>query len=363
MDQGFDKGKPPSTSYRETFRRHRKLLCTPIVLGILGAAFFVFSTSSSYKSTASLWIDTTAPAPSSIGSNTGTPLAQPPSTAEQGILGELLTTRSFASAVASSSLLGKSAGSSAATSQNAVAALAGGQITENVAGNQVLQISYTAPSQAMAESVLGAVVTQLRDYTDRLSAQHNQAVLGYDRAQVKSAQTALAAARNSVSAYQAQHPGVNETDPNYASLVSGENNDATQLAQANTALSQVAGSNTSGWSIQVIDPASVATAATAKKSKMAEVIFAGALAGLLISFLAVVAMTPAKKEAWEDELPLGNPRRSDLPPADPFRAAPPVVATPSAHSSPGTSALGERRLSLGHRRFQLRAQSAPTDEQ
>src|SRR3954471_19446894 len=106
MDQGLDKSSPLSTSYRETFRRHRKLLCLPVVLGGLAAAFFLFGTGKTYSSTASLWVDTTATAPSSVGDGSGsTPLAQPPAVAEQSLLSELLTTRAFTASVAQNSLL------------------------------------------------------------------------------------------------------------------------------------------------------------------------------------------------------------------------------------------------------------------
>ena len=77
MDQGLDTSKPLSTSYRETFWRHRKLFCLPIVLGALAAAFFLFAMGKTYKSTASLWVDTTATAPSSVGDGTSAPLASP----------------------------------------------------------------------------------------------------------------------------------------------------------------------------------------------------------------------------------------------------------------------------------------------
>lgn len=362
MNQGLDKSKPPSTSYRATFRRHRKLFCTPVILGALAAAFFLFGIAKSDTSTASLWIDSAAPAPSSIGANTGAPLTEPPSTAVQGILSELLKTRAFASSVAETSLLGKSLGSGAAIQAKAEHQLGGGQIVQSIPGDQVLTVSYSASSPAMAESVLGAVVTQLRNYTDRLTAQHNQGALAYDREQEEAAETALATARSNVTAYQAQHPGATQSDPTYASLVSAENNAETQLAQANTTLSPVGGtSNSSGWSIQVIDPPSPATTATPRKSKMAEVILGGALGGLLVSFLAVVALTPAKEEVWEDELPIGSPLGPDVPPADPFPAESPGVATASAYLIRGTTASGERRLSLSHRRGQTPA--VPTEEQ
>ncbi len=363
MNQSPDKSQPPSTSYRGTFRRHRKLFCLPVILGVLAAAFFLFAVSKSYTSSASLWVDSDAPAPSSIGATTGAPLTEPPSTAVQGILSELLETRAFDSSVAENSLLGKSLGSSAAVQTKAVDTLGAGQIVQSVPGNQILSVSYSASSPGVAESVLGAVVTQLRNYTNRLTAEHNQGAVAYDREQAKADETALAAARSNVSAYLAQHPGATQNDPNYASLVSAENNAATQLAQANTSLSQSGGtsSNADGWSIQVIDAPSPAIAATPRKSKMAEVILGGALAGLLVSFLAVVALTPAKKESWEDELPIGSPLGPDGPPANPFRAEGPVGATGSAHATPGATAFGHRRLSLGDRRFQT--PSAPSREQ
>lgn len=361
MDQSLDKSKPPSTSYRETVRRHRNLFCMPIILGALAAAFFLLGTGRTYKSTASLWIDTAPTMASSLNSNSG-PLAEPPASAEQGILSELLTTGSFVSSVAEHSLLGKSLGSADAIRANAPGLLANGQVVQTVPGGQVLQISYSASSPAMAESVLGALIAQLRNYTDRLTAQHAQAAVAYDRDQVKVAETALATARGNVTAYQAQHPGVTRSDTNYVSLVSTENNAATQLARANTALSQVTGTGNGGWSIQVIDPPGQASTTPLGKKKIAEVILGGALGGLLVSFLAVVALTPAKKEVWEDELPIGGPFFPDVPSAEPSRAESPRVPTAPAPSTPAPTAVGPR-LSLGDRRFQFRTPSAHTEEQ
>jgi uncharacterized protein involved in exopolysaccharide biosynthesis len=349
----------PPTSYRETFRRHRKLFCIPVVLGTLAAAFFLFGMAKTYKSTASLWIDTTPPAQSSLASNSG-PYVQPPATAEQGILNELLTTGSFTSLVVQHSSLGKSLGGGD-VSTKAAAALGAGQITSTVTGNQVLQITYSASSPDMAKSVLAAVVAELRDYTGRLTAQHDHAALAYDTQQVKIAEAAVATARTNVTNYQAHHPGASQTDPNYVSLVAAENNAVTQLAQANTALGQVTGTGNDAWSIQVIDPPRQATSATPRKSKMAEVILGGALGGALVSFLAVVALTPARKEVWEDELPTGGPFGPNVPPGDSGAGSPRVPALAGSARSP--AAAGQPRLSLGDRRFQFRSPSAPTEEQ
>jgi uncharacterized protein involved in exopolysaccharide biosynthesis len=360
MDQGLDKSKPPSTSYRETFRRHRKLFCMPIILGAVAAAFFLFSVSKTYKSTASLWVNTSPPAQSSLGAGSSV-LSEPPASAEQGILNELLSTDSFTTLVAKHSLLRNSLG--AGPTKNASALLGPGQIVPTVAGNQILQITYSASSPAVARSVLTALVAELRTYSTRLTTQHDQAAIAYDTQQVKVAEKAVATARRNVSAYQAQHPGVTQTDPNYVSLMAAENNAVTQLAQANTALSQVTGTGAGAWSLQVIDPPSQPSTTTPRKSKMAEVILGGALGGALVAFLAVVALTPARKERWEDELPVGGPMAPDLSPSDPFRAPSPRVPTAPAGSTHMPTVVGQPRLSLGDRRFALRSRSAPSDDQ
>ena len=346
MDQGLDKNKPPSTSYRETFRRHRKLFCMPIILGALAATFFLFGTGRTYKSTANVWVDTNAPAPSSLGDS---PQNEPPAAAEQALLGELLTTRAFDASVAETSLRGKSPSGTDAIRENVAKMLENGQVVGFAVGGQVLQVSASASSPAMAENVVGAVVAQLRNYTDRTVAQHDQKIVADGRAQVKAAQTALANARSNVVAYQARHPGVSATDPNYASLVATENAASTTLAQANTTLNQMAGGNSDGWSTTVIDPPGQASTTALRKSKMAEVILGGALAGALVSFLAVVALTPAKKETWEDELPIEWPLAPDVPPADDVRAGSAGVPRAPAQSRPAATAVAQRRLTTNLR--------------
>ena len=90
MEQAPDESKsPPSTSYRETYRRHRKLFFVPVILGALAAGFMAFTSGGSYQSTASLWIDTAPPLASSVGASLSPPLTEPPAAAEQGILNEL----------------------------------------------------------------------------------------------------------------------------------------------------------------------------------------------------------------------------------------------------------------------------------
>jgi hypothetical protein len=297
----YEKKSPPPTSYRQTWRRHRKLLSVPMILGAVVAAFFALHHAKTYASTASLWVDTTANVPSSVGSNDSGFTSAPPAASEQQIMNELLTTHAFVASVAKGSLL-------------SAAALDPKQITSTVDGSQVLTIKYSGPSPAATQRVVEAIVGQLRDYNSTLTAQHSQAAVAYETNQVKIAQQALAAARNATDTYMAQHPNAGPQDPNYAALATAQTNAATELGQANTALSQASGtSQAGGWMIQVIDPPSVASTVAYGKKKMLEVILGGVFGGLLVSFLAVVALTPAKQEVWEDELPVGKPRIPDPP--------------------------------------------------
>lgn len=352
-----DDTRPPSTSYRETYRRHRTLFRVPVVLGAAVAALILFTSSASYKSTASLWVDTAAPVASSIGAD-GTPtLSEPPASSEQGILTELLTTDSFADSVARSSVLGTQLGSSAAIRQEAPKLIEQKQVTASPAGGQILNVSYTGRTRALTESVLGGILTQLRSYNDSLAAQHTAAAIAYDRAQVALDEKALTTANSNLKTYAAQHPGASKSDPTYLSLSSAQNTAVTELGQANTTLNQVTGPrDAGGWTIRVLDLPSPAVSLAPSKKKMIGVILGGALAGALASFLAVVAMTPAKKEEWEDELPLGSPTGLDGPgdpdgagvehfpggSADESFPAPPSMPAWRGHDRPLVATAGRR---------------------
>lgn len=346
LERTPDKSKPPSTSYRETFRRHRKLFCVPVILGAVAAAAVLFTSTKSYTSTASLWVDTAPPLASSVGAGVSPPLTTPPAAAEQGILTELLTTDAFGAAVVKSSVLGKDLKTAASVQAAASALLGSGQVVPAVAGEQILKLKYSGPSPAITQSMLGAIVAQLREYNDGLTAQHEQAAVAYDTKQVDIAKAAQQTARANVNAYLAQHPGATQSDPNLASLVAAQNTAVNQLGQANATLSQATGTrNEGGWTMQVVDPASPAASVALSKKKMFEVILGGAFGGLLVSFLVVVAITPAKKEIWEDELPIGRPAGPQISPTGPL----------NGESPPAAAATLGRRLVSGERRLTVRA--------
>jgi uncharacterized protein involved in exopolysaccharide biosynthesis len=302
MDVGTATQKP---SYKATFRKHRVLLSLPMVLAALAAGYLGFASSKTFMSSASLWVDTAPPAPSSIGSNSQA-MSQTPSSAEQGLLNELLSTRTFTMGVLDNSLLGKYLSSTGpVTATRAAAAVSTTQVTTTTAGPQVLQISFTGPSAEVATSALKALVKELEEQSSALSAEHNAAALAYAKAQLAAASRSLQSARQQVSAYLAANPHANiQTDPNLTALVASENAANTQYSTANTTLSESSGTrDAGGWLVQVVDPASVGMSQAPGKKKLIELIFGGLLGGGLISYLATMALTPGRKETWEDEGP------------------------------------------------------------
>jgi hypothetical protein len=203
---------------------------------------------------------------------------------------------------------------------------------------------------------LGALIQQLRDDSSGFTSAHDQATLAYDRAQAKVASQGLASARAQVSAYLKQHPGAtNNQDPNLAVLAAAETAAANQLTQATTALNTASVDRNGGWAVKVIDAPGAASPVGGGKKKMIELILGGLLAGALVSFLGSVALTPGRKEPWEDELPTRTPGAR---PGDgwgdqlPAPIPPPASGTLGENVTSGPTGDGDLSAALlGGRRF------------
>jgi uncharacterized protein involved in exopolysaccharide biosynthesis len=330
MDGSAPRTKP--TSYRETFRRHRLLLSLPIILAVFVAAWFELGAPKSYQSTASLWVDTPTSTDSSLGN--ANPALTPPSQQEQSVFTELLATQSFVLAAGHNSALAQylATHSSSGFSPTALlSGLSGGgsvdarivgsfgpkQVLTAIPGPQVLEISYRGPTPEVAQSTLAALVKQLQQDSNKFSAQRNQAVIAYDQAQVKAAAQAVATERVGTSAYLRQHPGAGNNDPNLSALQTAAGAASGQLTQTTQRLSEAesASNNSSanGSTISVIDPATMPAGPVSGKKKELMAIVGGLFAGLLISFLGAVALTPKKADSWDADLPSSPVPSSPVP--------------------------------------------------
>ena len=307
------------TSYRQTFRQHRILFSLPIVLAVIVSAWAVLGSPKSYDSTTSLWVDTSAPADSSLGNVD--PALTPPAQQEQTVVTELMATRSFVLSVGHKSLLGSYlathstsgfgpsallSGGGGSLDDRIIAAL-GGKVMSTVAGPQILQLTYSGPTPAVAASTLGTVVQQLQADSARFVKVHGDSALTYYKAQVQTGSQAVAAARTELSSYLAQHRGAGLGDPTVNALTSAQSAANSQLNQAtqnyNDAVSSLHGGS-GGSTVSVVDPASTPIGPSSGKKKELMGLLGGLFAGALISLLGVVAMTKRKPtEPWEDEEP------------------------------------------------------------
>jgi uncharacterized protein involved in exopolysaccharide biosynthesis len=316
-----------SALYRQTFRRHRLLLTLPVVAAVILAAWTSFGHPKAYESTASLWVDKPASAQSSLGNLN--PAELPPAQQEQQVLLELLTTRSFMTGVAETSglkqylaagtsdgfgptaLLSKLTGPPSVQDQ-IVAALGPGRVTSLTPGPQVLQVSYTGGTPAVARNTLEAIVNGLERESTNLGRRHNEVAVDYYRSQVQAASKTLSSLRDQIAAYTKSHRGRGGRDANLAALQTAEGAASTQVNEANASLSQASGAaqaGSDGSAVHVLDAPTMPVGPTSGMKRRIMAIVGGLFAGLVISFLAVVVLTPTRRDPWEDEQPPARDRR------------------------------------------------------
>jgi hypothetical protein len=314
------------TSYRQTFRRHRRLLLLPVGLATFFALWSVLGSPKSYRSTASLWVDNPPGAESSVA-NTN-PALPSPAELEQFVIQELLKTRRFTLTVGRESPLAEylrshssrgwgplgivsSLRGNGSLNDRLLSTLSRKHIVSTVAGPQVLQVSYTGPTPAVAAGTLRVLLNQVEQESARLVQLRGQGALAYYKAQVDAASKAVADARQQIDAYVGQHGGViTPGDPVLKALRQAESGAGRELARTSSRLNQasavlqapVAGPRAA----EVLDPPTLPTASASGKKKALLAIFAGLFAGGLVSFLALVALTPGRRDAEsaEDDAPV-----------------------------------------------------------
>lgn len=333
-----------STSYRETFRRHRLVLSAPIVLAVLIAGYLVVSAPKKYVSATDIWVDTPASQTSSVGTLGAS--ASSPAADEQSLATELLATRYVDVSIAQHSELGqwlRSHPASGPFDAQVVDALKA--VNAIVAGPQVVAISYTGPTPAVTTSVLKAVVTELGQSSNRFTQAHGVSALQAARVAAAGAAQAESQAQSQLNDYVNQHPRASATDPTYAALLSNEQNASTEVTQANTALTQAQQQlGQSNLPTKVIDPPSAAVTAGGGKKKKVEGIVGGLIAGVLVSFLGTVALTRGKPDPWEDELVNGPAflRDADTPVVPTLVPSPRSPTSDEPGGSPGAPVLPGR---------------------
>jgi len=301
------------SAYRETFARHRRLLCAPVVIAAVLALWFALGTPKAYEATASLWVDNPAPEPSSLTETN--PELTTPAEQEQMLVGELLQTRSFRMAVARNSplqsylaagaphgwaptgLLKAVAGHSSLDAQ-ILSALGTKHLIAAVQGPQMLALRYRGPTPAVVAGTLQALIKQLTARRVALDVERGARTRDFYQEQVDAAHKGVTEAQASVAAYQRANPTAGAGDPNLKAALRAERVAGQDLAQATTKLNQAESDTQSpdatDTGVDVMDAPRAPTGPVSGKAKVVEALIGGLFAGGLIALLGLVALTPSR---------------------------------------------------------------------
>jgi hypothetical protein len=324
-------------SYRATFRKHWLLLIVPIIAATVVGGWLTFGAAPTYRSTASLWIDNSPSDGSSLNAgvapslvpNDGSNLTTPgttsltdPSEVEQQLLDELLYTSTFDFNVAKASSLGPFLATGRADRgfapsdllskssdeplQEQLELSVGLGVASSTPGPQVLKVTYIGPSPAVAQSVLGSLITHMQGETSQYGQDFGKTAEAIYRSKLRAAQGVLANAKDSADQYQSDHPTATaNSDPIYAALYRAVKSANTQLALAASGAESAAGATASGGQaplIRLIDPPSLPAGPVAGTGHNVTGLFAGLFAGILASILGLFWLTPGDPRPWDAEL-------------------------------------------------------------
>jgi uncharacterized protein involved in exopolysaccharide biosynthesis len=286
--------------YRATFSRHRVGLILPIVIALLASSWYAMKQPHKYETSMAVWFDTAVPGPSSLVDPGNTNLS--PSAEGQQTLQEMLGTQQFLIDVGRDGPLASSFGNGrpASVVNGEILSTLNNKFTLTSGGPQVLRINLTGTNPAYMPGTLGAVATEyVKQITGTLTAR-DQASVSYYQAQVDSSKQSLQQANAAVTAYQQAHPNVSPTNNvafnqlTQAAFQAQETSTTNQntLDQAQITLQDAAAPT----AFHVIDPPSAAFRLSSKKHMIFTVV-AGLAAGLVVSILALSALTALDKTA------------------------------------------------------------------
>ena len=289
-------------SYVETFRRHRLLFTLPVIITTLLAIWFVLGTPKTYKSGASLWVDTPATQPSSLQEDN--PAILTPAAQAQQLLTELLATRHFRLRIAHDgplaaylkkhpsegfgpTLLLKNLRGGASVDDRAFDALDPKHVFTAIAGPQVLGVEFHGPTSPVAVGTVKALIAAFNERRNGLDVRRQQLALEHYQSQMDAASKTLAevqrriAKASSAAEMQALQQAQRVAQTRLRAGTRGYNQTSLSLAAARI----------QGARYQVIDAPSEPAPAVGGMKKSLMVVFAGLFVGALISFLGIIFFT------------------------------------------------------------------------
>jgi uncharacterized protein involved in exopolysaccharide biosynthesis len=291
--------------YIQTFSRHKIALILPVVIAVAFSTWYVRSAPKTYQTWMNLWFDTATPSVSSLEQ---LPSGQTPAAQGQAQLQEFLSTSQFLVNVGHRGPLAADLARTGTTSQSDIDLKIGSTLlkafTVTTTGPQVVQVSMTGHNPTYMAGTLKAVADEyVAEVSSTLQARSTETV-SYFQTQVQAASSALQKANAAVVAYQQGHPDATPTsDPRYAQLTESAFQAQTNLTTQQTNLQQAElpiGNVQTPVTFHVIDPPKSPVVKSTKKHEIL-ISAAGLMAGLVISILALSALTSLDKTLRNEE--------------------------------------------------------------
>lgn len=311
-DWGGLPNQAPKRTYWETFTRHKRLACLPIVVALVAGAAFLATLKPSYTATSTMWVDNPIPSATSILGNGN------PAGSASTVLRQMLMSSSFQTEAITASI--PEAERSAWTREQVGAAglSLAGRVLISSPGPQLIAITVKAPAPATARAEARAVAEQYTRFFAAALTRRNQQQVEFLRVVVANSSTAVDEAVNHLRDYQGRHPG-SITNPADAAAAQLSGNVAQaqeqyrlvrqQLAEAealagDAVADAIASSGATGVPKLLDDPAGVAR--TGKKKAyvlgLAGSLFGGFTLSALVLALLMAADRSIRKESDIDEL-------------------------------------------------------------
>ena len=307
--------------YRATARRHRVLFALIILLCALFGMSTALGSPKLYRSNASLVFKSLDTSATQFG-------ATPPAAQNQEMLNELLATRGFPQKVAAKSSLLAYLKTHATTGNGPVTvlkrllkgsptiddriatALGPKRVTSMPSGSNLLEVSFEAPTPALARSTLKVLVDEFLSERSRLQGSALQSAIG----QFGTAQAQLKKAKSALNGYASQHPGSTPAaDPELKALANAQLQATRQLRTATnsveTAIAAASSGNGLAATAGIYDEPNLPLGPTTGKKRVGELTIAGAFVGALISFGLIALMSRSREESLPTTgpIPLRDP--------------------------------------------------------
>jgi uncharacterized protein involved in exopolysaccharide biosynthesis len=307
--------------YLETFFRHRKALLAPIALAIAISVAFVAVQPRTYQAKAQLWFNSTAV----LGESSPADANRTPAQVGQSTFQELLQTRNFTTSVGHNGPLAsymqnghmpsygplgpidELRGNSSVTAQekldDAMEKLLQKQVHTSVSGPQIVTITFDYTNANVAQGTLQELTKEFSDQVLQAQRVRNQQGVNQLNQQVTYYQQQATANDAALAQYASAHPGAGASDTTYAGLQRAADQSHQQLSSATQQRDQAQVKQNqldkgAVLDFRVIDPASIPDGVQGFATTLLSGAAAGLAIGLLISFLALVALVLADRTLW-----------------------------------------------------------------